>query len=64
MISSKFINSDFWYADTLWKAPDALQGQVDVVSGLPFLKYISGPFAARRNELRQASAGQLARSTA
>lgn len=46
------------FADTLWKAADALRGQVDaaeykhVVLGLLFLKYISDAFAARRDELR------------
>lgn len=45
-------------ADTLWKAADALRGQVDaaeykhVVLGLLFLKYISDAFASRREELR------------
>ncbi len=45
-------------ADRLWKAADALRGQVDaaeykhVVLGLLFLKYISDSFAARREELR------------
>lgn len=42
--------SDLSYADTLWKAADALRGQVDaaehkhVVLGLLFLKYISDSF--------------------
>jgi type I restriction enzyme M protein len=41
---------DLGYADTLWKAADALRGQVDaaeykhVVLGLLFLKYISNSF--------------------
>jgi len=49
---------DFNYADTLWKAADALRGQVDaaeykhVVLGLLFLKYISDSFEARRDELK------------
>lgn len=51
-------NIDLNYADTLWKAADALRGQVDaaeykhVVLGLLFLKYISDAFEARRDELR------------
>ena len=51
-------NSDLAYADTLWKAADALRGQVDaaeykhVVLGLLFLKYISDSFEARRDELK------------
>src|SRR3954451_14611495 len=50
--------SDLAYADTLWKAADALRGQVDaaeykhVVLGLLFLKYISDSFEARREELK------------
>ncbi|MBS1723122.1 MAG: SAM-dependent DNA methyltransferase [Armatimonadetes bacterium] len=50
-------NTDLAYADTLWKAADALRGQVDaaeykhVVLGLLFLKYISDSFAARREQL-------------
>ena len=50
-------NSDLEYADTLWKAADALRGQVDaaeykhVVLGLLFLKYISDAFEARREQL-------------
>ncbi|MCL4210885.1 MAG: type I restriction-modification system subunit M, partial [Phycisphaerales bacterium] len=49
---------DLTYADALWKAADALRGQVDaaeykhVVLGLLFLKYISDSFEARRDELR------------
>ena len=52
-------NSDLAYADTLWKAADALRGQVDaaeykhVVLGLLFLKYISDSFESRRAELKQ-----------
>ena len=51
-------NSDLAYADTLWKAADALRGRVDaaeykhVVLGLLFLKYISDSFEARRDELK------------
>ena len=51
-------HTDLDYADTLWKAADALRGQVDaaeykhVVLGLLFLKYISDSFEARRDELR------------
>ena len=50
--------TDLNYADTLWKAADALRGQVDaaeykhVVLGLLFLKYISDSFEARRDELK------------
>ena len=50
--------SDLSYADTLWKAADALRGQVDaaeykhVVLGLIFLKYISDSFQSRRDELQ------------
>lgn len=46
------------YTDTLWKAADALRGQVDaaeykhVVLGLLFLKYISDSFEARRDQLK------------
>src|SRR5262245_60869320 len=56
-------NSDLAYADTLWKAADALRGQVDaaeykhVVLGLLFLKYISDSFESRREELRVELAG-------
>ncbi|MCL4204776.1 MAG: type I restriction-modification system subunit M [Pirellulaceae bacterium] len=50
--------SDLSYADTLWKAADALRGQVDaaeykhVVLGLLFLKYISDSFQSRRDDLQ------------
>jgi len=50
-------NSDLDYADKLWKAADALRGQVDaaeykhVVLGLLFLKYISDSFESRRTQL-------------
>ena len=53
------------YADTLWKAADALRGQVDaaeykhVVLGLLFLKYISDSFEARREELGHDHTGLL-----
>jgi type I restriction enzyme M protein len=49
---------DLAYADTLWKAADALRGQVDaaeykhVVLGLLFLKYISDSFESRRDQLK------------
>jgi type I restriction enzyme M protein len=52
-------DSDLDYANTLWKAADALRGQVDaaeykhVVLGLLFLKYISDAFEARRDELKE-----------
>ena len=45
-------------SDDLWKAADALRGQIDaaeykhVVLGLLFLKYISDSFESRRAELR------------
>jgi type I restriction enzyme M protein len=51
-------SSDLSYADTLWKAADALRGQVDaaeykhVVLGLLFLKYISDSFESRKDDLR------------
>ena len=51
-------DSDLGYADTLWKAADALRGQVDaaeykhVVLGLLFLKYISDAFDSRRDDLK------------
>ena len=51
-------DSDLNYADVLWKAADALRGQVDaaeykhVVLGLLFLKYISDSFQSRRDELQ------------
>ena len=56
-MSSADNSSDLGYADTLWKAADALRGQVDaaeykhVVLGLLFLKYISDSFQSRRDEL-------------
>ena len=46
------------YTDSMWKAADALRGQIDaaeykhVVLGLLFLKYISDSFEARREELK------------
>jgi type I restriction enzyme M protein len=52
-------NSDLSYADTLWKAADALRGQVDaaeykhVVLGLLFLKYISDSYQSRRRYNRK-----------
>ena len=51
-------DTDLAHAETLWKAADALRGQIDaaeykhVVLGLLFLKYISDSFEARRDELR------------
>ncbi|MEY2471603.1 MAG: type restriction enzyme protein [Actinomycetota bacterium] len=51
-------SADLAYADALWKAADALRGQIDaaeykhVVLGLIFLKYVSDSFEARRDELR------------
>jgi type I restriction enzyme M protein len=58
MSNSDNPNLELGYADTLWKAADALRGQVDaaeykhVVLGLLFLKYISDSFESRRDELR------------
>src|SRR5947209_9605174 len=58
MINNTTTQTDLAHADTLWKAADALRGQVDaaeykhVVLGLLFLKYISDSFESRRNELR------------
>ena len=51
-------NTDLARAEILWKAADALRGQIDaaeykhVVLGLLFLKYISDSFEARRDELK------------
>lgn len=51
--------TDLDYADTLWKAADALRGQMDaaeykhVVLGLLFLKYISDAFSVRREQLER-----------
>ena len=51
-------NADLARAEILWKAADALRGQIDaaeykhVVLGLLFLKYISDSFEARRDELK------------
>jgi len=51
-------NADLARAEILWKAADALRGQIDaaeykhVVLGLLFLKYISDSFDARRDELK------------
>ena len=58
MASPSNSNSDLASAEILWKAADALRGQVDaaeykhVVLGLLFLKYISDSFEARREELK------------
>ncbi len=58
MANNDALNNDLAYADTLWKAADALRSQVDaaeykhVVLGLLFLKYISDSFEARKDELR------------
>jgi type I restriction enzyme M protein len=58
MASDDSANNDLAYADTLWKAADALRGQIDageykhVVLGLLFLKYISDSFESRREELK------------
>ena len=51
------VATDLARAELLWKAADALRGQIDaaeykhVVLGLLFLKYISDSFQARRSEL-------------
>jgi type I restriction enzyme M protein len=51
-------NTDLARAEILWKAADALRGQIDaaeykhVVLGLLFLKYISDSFESRREELK------------
>lgn len=51
-------NTDLARAEILWKAADALRGQIDaaeykhVILGLLFLKYISDSFDARRDELK------------
>jgi type I restriction enzyme M protein len=58
MANTDVVSSDLDYADRLWKAADALRGQVDaaeykhVVLGLLFLKYISDSFESRRDDLR------------
>ncbi|MGI9014002.1 MAG: N-6 DNA methylase [Phycisphaerales bacterium] len=58
MASNAPTTTDLDYADTLWKAADALRGQVDaaeykhVVLGLLFLKYISDSFESRHDELK------------
>ena len=58
MANSDGATTDLGYADTLWKAADALRGQIDaaeykhVVLGLLFLKYISDSFEARRDQLK------------
>ena len=58
MTNNNAVKTDLDYADKLWKAADALRGQIDaaeykhVVLGLLFLKYISDSFEARRDELR------------
>ena len=51
------VATDLARAELLWKAADALRGQIDaaeykhVALGLLFLKYISDSFQARRSEL-------------
>jgi type I restriction enzyme M protein len=58
MATSEISNTDLARAEILWKAADALRGQIDaaeykhVVLGLLFLKYISDSFDARRDELK------------
>jgi len=53
MEHNETLSTDLGYADTLWKAADALRGQVDaveykhVVLGLRFLKSISDSFEVR-----------------
>ena len=57
MATSNTHDTDLARAEILWKAADALRGQIDaaeykhVVLGLLFLKYISDSFDARRDEL-------------
>lgn len=58
MSTTDINTTDLARAEILWKAADALRGQVDaaeykhVVLGLLFLKYISDSFEARRDELK------------
>jgi type I restriction enzyme M protein len=58
MPNNDAVATDLARAETLWKAADALRGQIDaaeykhVVLGLLFLKYISDSFEARRVELK------------
>ena len=58
MTNNNTATTDLDYADKLWRAANALRGQVDaaeykhVVLGLLFLKYISDSFEARRDDLR------------
>lgn len=58
MASTGTNSTDLAHADTLWKAADALRGQVDaaeykhVVLGLLFLKYISDSFEVRRDQIK------------
>ena len=58
MAASNAPSTDLARAEILWKAADALRGQIDaaehkhVVLGLLFLKYISDSFEARRDELK------------
>ncbi len=58
MANEAAAHTDLDDADILWKAADALRGQVDaaeykhVVLGLLFLKYISDSFEARREALQ------------
>ena len=56
MANNEASHNDLAYAHTLWKAADALRGQVDaaeykhIVLGLLFLKYVSDSFESRRDE--------------
>ena len=58
MASTDTHDTDLARGEILWKAADALRGQIDaaeykhVVLGLLFLKYISDSFEARREELK------------
>ena len=58
MTNSNGTTSDLADAEVLWKAADALRGQIDaaeykhVVLGLLFLKYVSDSFDVRRSELK------------
>ncbi len=67
MPNNDAVATDLARAETLWKAADALRGQIDaaeykhVVLGLPFLKYISDSFEARRVELKASACANLPR---
>ncbi len=58
ILTTDMNEAELTYAEILWKAADALRGQIDaaeykhVVLGLLFLKYVSDSFEARRDELK------------